>query len=334
VRVNRTRTAIIALGALALVGCQLLKKKDDKILGSCTRPNDTFSGGTSRCRERKGYEPACLAEETKSDKPCPRDGFIVAGCRENSGFKEVEWIYSDPAKGGTATVQSVGTYCVSIAKGTTLMPDGSEKSSTDVVGDEVKKYEATHGAKARTTLANVATIAAKLPAATGKVDLQGLKGDALLVHKEDLGNLESPKKLEYRIEEAGQLAACSRMLNKRQLASDKGYDIEYCAKDPFIAVLEVDSYNPPTATGTSVSGNTKTTYVKKGTITGDVYFFRSDNGKYLGSTKIFVSNDDNSATLPQIMTEHLLEKWPGALHAQMKQAAPGMTNIDFKLKKN
>jgi hypothetical protein len=211
------------------------------------------------------------------------------------------------------------------------MADGSEKSSSAVVGDEVKKYEATHGAKARAMLANVATIAAKLPAPTGKVDLQGLKGDVLLVHKEDLGNLESSKKLEYRIDEAGKLAACSRMLNKRQLSSDHGYDIESCAKSPIIAVVSVTSYAPPTASGTSVSGNTKTTFVKKGTISGDLLFFRADNGKYLGSTTVGASED--SATSPQIMTERLLEKWPGAVHSQMKQAAPGITNGSFTLKK-
>ncbi len=323
---------LLAASAPGLLGCQLLKKKNaDAIGGSCTRPNDTFSGGTSRCRERKGREPSCISEETKSDKPCPRDAFLVAGCRGNDGFKDVEWVYSDPAKGGTATVESVGTYCVSIARGTTLMADGSEKSSSDVVGDEVKKYEATHGAKARATLANIATLAARLPAPTGKVDLQGLKGDVLLVHKEDLGSLESPKKLEYRIEETGKLAACSRMLNKRQLPSDHAYDIESCAKNPFIAVVSVTSYAPPTASGSSVSGNTKTTYVKKGTISGDLLVFRTDTGKYLGSTPIGASED--SATSPQIMTERLLEKWPGAVRSQMKQAAPGITSSSFTLKK-
>lgn len=331
-RVNRTRVFVIALATLALVGCNLLKKKKKE--GSCSQDHTSSAGETSVCREYADpdYTPSCVSGETESKKACPRDGFVIAGCKKLDGFKQTTWYYSDPAKGGSATVQTVGTYCVSIEKGVTIMPDGSEKKAADVVADEAKKYEATHGAKARTTLANVATIAAKLPAATGKVNLEGLKGDVLLVHKEDLGNLENPKKLEYRIEEAGKLAACSRMLNNRASRYDNGYDIENCAKNPFIAVLEVDSYNPPTATGSSVSGNTKTTYVKKGTISGDVYFFRSDNGKYLGSTPVGATED--SVTSPQIMTEKLLAKWPDAVLYQMKKAAPGVTNSSFTLKKN
>ena len=329
---NRTGTIILALAAFALVGCNLLKKKKKE--GSCSQEHRSSAGETSVCREYgdPDYTPSCLNDETPSNKACPRDGLVIAGCKKLDGFKQTTWYYSDPAKGGSATVQTVGTYCVSIEKGVTIMPDGSEKKATDVVADEAKKYEATHGAKARTTLANVATIAAKLPAATGKVNLEGLKGDVLLVHKEDLGNLESPKKLEYRIEEAGKLAACSRLLNKRASQYDNGYEIKYCAENPIIAVVEVDSYDAASATGTSVSGKTKTTYVKKGTISGDVYFFRSDNGKYLGSTPVGASED--SATSPQIMNERLLAKWPDAVLYQMKKAAPGVSNSGFTLKKN
>src|SRR6185369_13924750 len=103
--------------------------------------------------------------------------------------------------------------------------------------------------------------------------------DVLLVHKEDLGNLESPKKLDYRIAEAGKLAACSRLLNGRKQSTDEPYELSYCAKDPFIAVVSVSAYEPPAAAGSSVSGTTKTTYVKKGKIGGDVLLFRTDNGK-------------------------------------------------------
>lgn len=331
---NRTRAAVIALSALGLFGCQLLKKKEGTILGSCNEQKTLYAGATSQCRESTFRKPTCGDKETFSDKPCPKNAFLIAGCRENEGFKDTEWIYSDPAKGGTATVGSVGTYCVSIARGTTLMPDGAEKKATDVVADEAKKYEATHGTKARATLANVATIAAKLPAPTSKVDLQGLKGDVLLVHKEDLGNLESPKKIDYRIEEAGKLAACSRLLNKRQLQSDSGYEIKYCAENPFIGVLSVTSYDSPTATGSSVSGTTKTTYVKRGRIDGDLLLFRSDNGKYLGSISIGTSNSASDITAPQIMQEKLIESFPGAVHGQMKKAAPNITNTSFNPKKN
>jgi hypothetical protein len=333
--VNRARIAVVALLATGMFGCSLLEKLGKKKeYGSCTRAKDQFTGGTSVCRGYEGSSPSCLDDETKSDKPCPRDGFIVAGCKKRDGFKETEWVYSDPAKGGTATVERVGTFCNGISRGDTILPDGSQKKGTDVVADEAKKYEATHGTKARATLANVATIAAKLPTPTNKLDLQGLKGDVLLVHKEDLGDLESPKKIDYRIEEAGKLASCSRMLNKRPLQTDKGYDIEYCAKNPFIGVISITAYDSPVATGSSVSGNTKTTYVKRGRIDGDLLLFRSDNGKYLGSIDIGTSNSSSDITSPQIMQEKLLESFPGAVHSQMKKAAPNITNTSFNLKKN
>lgn len=231
-------------------------------------------------------------------------------------------------------MESVGTFCNRISRGDILLPDGAVKKATDVVADEAKKYEATHGAKARAALANVAALVTKLPNPTNKVDLQGLKGDVLLVHTEDLGNLETPKKIDYRIEEAGKLGACSRMLNKRPLQTDKGYDIEYCAKNPFIGVLSITAYDSPVATGSTVSGNTKTTYVKKGRIDGDLLLFRSDNGKYLGSIDIGTSNSSSDITSPQIMQEKLLESFPGAVHAQMKKAAPNVTNTSFNLQKN
>lgn len=57
-----------------------------------------------------------------------------------------------------------------------------------------------------------------------------------------------------------------------------------------------------------------------------VLLFRMDNGKHLGSVPFVVENDDDSATLPRIMSEHLLAKFPSALHSKLKAAAPGVTN--------
>jgi hypothetical protein len=314
---------------VATAGCNLLKEKKDKILWSCTdeKIERGSLSGNRQCTDAYVDTRNCYTNEKKSDGPCKHDD-AIAGCRHKDG-DYVEWYY------GFSSADDVGKVCL-LSSGTTVMPGGgvvTVKTQGQRDSEELKKYMDESGPKAKATLATVAAIAAKFPAPTGKVNLEGLKGDVLLVHKEDLGNLESPKQIDYRVAEAGKLAACSRLLNGRKLPSDQPYELSYCAKNPIIAIVSVTSYAPPTATGSSVSGKTKTTHVKKGTISGDAFFFRTDNGKFLGSTTVGASNDDSSVTAPQIMTERLLEKWPGALHSQIKQAAPGMTNINFTLKK-
>jgi hypothetical protein len=339
-RVNASRLArcsVVALSTLVLVataGCNLLKKKKDKVLWSCDMAmvDTTSMSGTHRCTDVYADWHTCRNDEKKSDKPCSQAG-AIAGCKDKDG-DYIEW-FSPNADRGFVTVDAIGQYCY---PGTTIMPGGAVvavKTPDQRNAEELKKYMDESGPKAKATLANVAAIAAKFPAATGKVDLQGLKGDVLLVHKEDFASLESPKSIPYRIKESGKLAACSRIVNGRKLPSDEAYELSYCAKNPIIAVLSVTNYAPPAATGTSVSGNTKTTYVKNGSISGDVFFFRTDNGKYLGSTAVGASNDENNITVtsPQIMTERLLEKWPDAVLSEMKRAAPGITNISFTLKK-
>lgn len=326
-----TRASIVALSGLALVaasGCNLLKKKKDKVLWSCTdeKIERGSLSGYKQCVDVYADWRTCSTSETKSDQPCKTE-LAVAGCRHKEG-DYVEWVYGD-------TPDGIGRVCA-MGSGTTVMPGGgtvSVKTEAERTNEELKKYMDESGAKAKATLANVATIAAKFPAPTGKVDLQGLKGNAIVVHKEDLGSLESPKSIPYRIAEAGQLAACSRLLNGRKLASDQPYEISYCAKNPVIVVIAVNDYTPPSASGSSVSGNTKTTFVKRGAVSGDAFFFRTDNGKYLGSTHVGVSSDDKSVTAPQIMNERMLASWPDAALSEVKTAAPGITNITWTLKK-
>jgi hypothetical protein len=328
------RACVVALSGLAVVatvGCNLLKKKKDKVLFSCDLAlvETTSMSGTHRCTDAYLDTHTCRIDEKKSDKPCPQQG-VIAGCKDKDG-DTIEW-FSPNADRGFVSVDAIGKYCF---PGTTILPGGavaSVKTPDQSAAEDLKKYLSESGPKAKATLATVATIAAKFPAPTGKVNPQGLKGDVLLVHKEDLANLESPKSIPYRIAEAGKLAACSRILNGRKLPSDPAYELSYCAKNPIIVVVSVTNYAPPTASGSSVSGNTKTTFVKKGSISGDAFFFRTDNGQYLGSTTIGASNDD-SVTSPQIMTERLLDSWPDAVLSQMKKAAPGITNTSFTLKK-
>jgi hypothetical protein len=287
--------------------------------------------GTRVCTDSYASWKTCSSNETKSDTPCKHDD-AIGGCRDKNG-EYVEWFFANKDR-GFVTPQQIASYC---EPGTMLLPDGgvgAAKTKDQLKAEEQKKYFDEDGAKAKATLAIVASIAARLPVPTGKVDLQGLKGDALLVHKEDLGSLESPKKIDYRLAESGKLAACSRLLGGRKQSSDEPFELSYCAKNPFIAVLSVSTYEPPAATGSSVSGNTKTTFVKKGKIGGDVLLFRTDNGKYLGSVPFLVENDDFTVTSPQIMTDRLLEKFASALSSKLKAAAPGVTNISFSRQKS
>lgn len=333
-RVKRSRlvhalvAASVAVALVGLTGC----KKKAKVLWSCNLPmmETTSLSGTRVCTDVYASWKTCSTTETKSETPCKHDD-AIGGCRHKDG-DFVEWFYANTDR-GFVTPQQIASYC---EPGTLLLPDGDAgiaKTNDQLKAEEQKKYLAEDGAKAKATLATVATIAAKVPAPTGKLDLQGLKGDALLVHKEDLGTLESPKKIDYRIAEAGRLAACSRLLNGRKYPSDEPYELSYCAKDPFVAVLSVSTYEPAAATGSSVSGHTKTTYVKRGKIAGDVLLFRTDNGKYLGSVPFVVDNDDGTVTSPQLMTERLLDKFPSALHTKLRAAAPGVTNTSLSRSK-
>lgn len=281
------RSSVAALSALALLlaSCNYIDQaKSEKPRGSCEKSEkDTYIGSARTCTDaftRLQLRQCTGTSEKKSDKACVVDK-AMAGCKRED---KTEWYFNDAD--GYATVESVGKYCVDIAKGATILPTGAPVAVKNEAGrneDEAKKYLAENGAKAKTSLATIATIATKLPAPTGKVNLEGLKGDVLVVHREDIADPEKPKKLDYRLKNGNRLAECSRALAGRRLKNDPPYALQYCAKNPVLAVLSVTSYAPATTTGTSTSGNRKTIYVKPATISGDVLLFRLDTGKYLGS---------------------------------------------------
>lgn len=321
----RRSAVAFALSAVGLVSCNYIDEaKSDKPRGSCEKNEKSdYIGSSRKCSDaftRFQLRQCSGKNEKKSDKACVTDK-AVAGCKRDD---QTEWYFNDAE--GYATVESVGKYCVDIAKGTTVLPTGATvavKNEDARNEDDAKKQLAEHGAKARTNLATIASIATKLPAPTGKVDLQGLKGDALVVHREDLADPEKPKKLDYRLKNGNRLAECSRALNNRRQKSDPSYALSYCAKSPVLAVISVTSYSPAAATGTSVSGNTKTTFVKKGTISGDVLFFRLDSGKYLGSLGFLTESAGDYA--PDRLNKELIERFPGTLFSRFKSAVPDVS---------
>lgn len=328
----RTSAVALAFSALGLVACNYIDEmKSDKPRGSCDKADKNASiGSTRRCTDaftRHQLRMCTGKDEKKSDKPCVTDQ-AVAGCKHDDN---TEWYFNDAE--GYATVESVGKYCVDIAKGTTVLPGGGTvavKNEDARKEDEAKKYLADYGAKAKTNLATIASIAAKLPAPTGKVNLEGLKGDALVVHREDLADPEHPKKLDYRLENGNRLAQCSRALNGRRMKSDPPYALSYCAKSAVLAVVSVTSYTPAVATGSTVSGKTKTTYVKKGSISGDVLFFRLDNGKYLGSFGFLTESGGDYS--PERLNKELIEQFPGTLFSRFKSVVPDVSTT-FELAK-
>jgi hypothetical protein len=318
-------SAAFTLSALVLVSCNYIDEaKSDKPRGSCEKnEKDTYIGSARMCTDaftRLQLRVCNGTNEKKSEKACVT-GKAVAGCKRDV---KTEWYFNDAD--GYATVESVGKYCVDIAKGSTILPTGGTvaiKNERARDEDEAKKSLAENGAKARTNLATIASIASKLPAPTGKVDLQRLKGDALIVHREDLTDPEKPKKLDYRLKNGNRLAECSRALNNRRQTSDPPYALSYCAKSPVLAVISVTSYSPATATGSSVSGHTKTISVKKGTISGDVLFFRLDNGKYLGSFGFLTENGGDYS--PDRLNKELIEAFPGTLFSRFKSVVPDVS---------
>ena len=100
----------------------------------------------------------------------------------------------------------------------------------------------------------------------------------LLVHAEDLGDLEHPKKLAYRLEETTKLGACSRLVNTRQTAADDPDELYGCAEDVVLAVVSVTTYADATGAGQTTEGKVQTQYVHRGQVAGSVLFFRLDGG--------------------------------------------------------
>lgn len=322
--IARRASLFVLVPLLVAVEPACKKKKSDTPVASCDAPKrDDSIGSTRECTDafdKSNMYPCSDKGAKQSDKPCPREG-AIAGCKWDDSLR---WFYS--GEDGYATVESVGKWCVDIRKGTTVLPNGGAvavKNADERGADELKANMEKYGAKAKAALATVATIGAKLPAPTGKLDLQGLKGDALVVHRDDLGDLENPKNLPYRLKNTGKLAACSRALNNRKKKDDAPYELQYCATDPLLLVVSVSSYAPATATGSSVSGNTKTTFVKRGRMSGDVLFFRMADGKYLGSFP-FSAQNENTTSAPERQTAELHESFARGLYSKIRSVAPGV----------
>jgi hypothetical protein len=200
------------------------------------------------------------------------------------------------------------------------------KSDTAYNAEKVKENTAKYGAKAKASLATVtATAAKKLPAPTGKPNLEGLRGSALVVHAEDLADPEHPKTIPYRLANSDTIASCSRALGGRASAREDGSALAICAQAVVLAVVSVSSLKKPAASGTTTSGTTKTTTYSKGRVTGDVFLFRTDNGKYLGSFGYDAENVNMPvfATVEKIEAE-LYEQFASTLTGRAQKEAPGV----------
>ena len=63
--------------------------------------------------------------------------------------------------------------------------------------------------------------------------------------------------------------------------------------------------------------------MKKGTISGDVLFFRLDSGKYLGSFGFLTEAAGDSP--PDRLNKELLEAFPGTLFSRFKSVVPDVS---------
>lgn len=313
----------VALGFVLLAsssGCGT--KKGGKIEGSCDepkKPDDSSSSHTcSDYYDKRLLKDTCTSAGSKVQKtPCDRKGAIGA-CKGTYGDR---WYYDD--QGLHPDAQALTKLCGSSP---VILPNGAvftPKSDTAVNADKAKANMAKYGAKAKTNLATIATLAKKLPAPTGKPNLEGLRGTALIVHAEDLADPEHPKTLPYRLASSDKLASCSRLVNGRANPKDDGDALYSCAQGPFLAVVSVTSLKKPAATGTKESGNTKTTLYSKGRITGDVFLFKIEGGKYLGSFAYDAENVNMPvfATTEKVEAE-LYEQLASTLTGRAQAAAP------------
>jgi hypothetical protein len=325
--------AAAALGFVLLsssLGCGT--KKGGKIEGSCDEPrnpNDSSKSHTcSDYYDKRLLKDTCTAAGTKvQTTPCDRTGAIGA-CKGTYGdrwYYGDQLLYPDPQ----ALTKLCGSDPVILPNGSIFTP----KSNTAVNADKAKENMAKYGAKAKANLATIATIAKKLPAPTGKPNLEGLSGGALIVHAEDLADPEHPKTLPYRLKSSDNLASCSRLVNGRGDPMDNGDALASCAQRPLLAVVSVTSLKKPAATGTTQSGNTKTTLYSKGRITGDVFLFRLEGGKYLGSFGYTAENVNMPvfATSEKIEAD-LYEQLASTLTGRAQAAAPGLLS-SFSLAK-
>jgi hypothetical protein len=315
-----TAVGLTVAAVVAALGCGT--KVGGPVVGSCDEPDrpGNYSGHTcADYHDTPLLKRTCTATGSKiQTTPCDRTGAIGA-CK--STYTEV-WHYNRAIH---ADEQALSKLCgregMLLPNGTTFTP----KSASAENADKAKASLAKDGAKAKTSLAIIAAIAAKkLPAPTGKVNIEGLTGSALVVHAEDLADPEHPKALPYRLAGSDRLASCSRLLNSRPTPNDDGDALYYCAQ-PVLAVVSVTSLKKPASTGTTQSGNTKTTLYSKGRITGDVLFFRTDTGKYLGSFGFDAENDQMPpfATTAKLEAD-LWEEFASSLTRHAHKDLPGL----------
>jgi hypothetical protein len=222
------RSQSVLLGLVCVVLLAACKGKSTTIVGSCDEPKvQTHSWSTcSDYYDKKLLKGVCTGSGAKlSDKPCDRTG-AVAACRDDYGYR---WYYAD----SDMDAQQLSKVCGS---NPTVLPNGvvfTPKSATQVNAEKVAANIAKYGAQARANLATVAAIAKKpLPVATNKVDLQGLKGGALVVHAEDLADIEHPKTLAYRLSQTKYVGECSRALGGRATPKEEAWRsmIARCAR--------------------------------------------------------------------------------------------------------
>ncbi len=304
----------VVFASLASLSCGT--KKDGPVVGSCDEPkkadDPTSNHVCNDYHDKRLLKSTCTVNgSTVQTTPCDRKGAIGA-CK--STYSE-RWYYDDQTSypDAQALAKLCGTDPVLLPTGAVFTP----KSDSAVNAGKTKENMTKYGARAKASVATIATVAAKkLPAATGKVNLEGLKGSGLVVHAEDLADPEHPKAIPYRLTDSDRLASCSRLVNNRATPKDDGEALYSCSQDPVFAVVSISSLKKPASTGTTQSGNTKTTLYSKGRITGDVLLFRMDNGKYLGSFGF----DAENGQMPVFATTEKLE---ADLYAQFASTLTG-----------
>lgn len=313
---------VIVSLVLGSTGCK--KKRSEKPLGSCDEPKPTIGSRVCRDFYFKDMKRLCNSTGTVyADKPCDMTG-AVGACHEDD---EDRWYYTDSGMDQAA----LSKFC---APKPMILPGGATvaaKTAAGYAADKLKENMGKYSAAAKPRLATIANIAKKLPAPTGKVNLEGLKGDKLIVHAEDLADPEHPKTIAYRLKDSDYVTACARVLAGHQTPRDEGNELFSCGQSPFLAVVSVTSVKKAAATGSTQSGNTKTTLYSKGRITGDVLLFRLDTGKYLGSFGVDASNGE----MPVFPNDEKLEidlyqQFASALTSRAGASAPGMyTTFSF-----
>lgn len=268
--------------------------------------------------DKKLLTQVCTQKRAEvSAKPCDRKGAIGACKGEDSD----RWYYDDDSM----DAQQLSKLC---APKPVILPTGgalTAKSDSVVNAEKIAGSVARYGAKAKANLASLPAIAKKLPAATGKVDLQALKGEVLVIHAEDLVDPEHPKSIAYRLAGTDAVGACQRILAGRPLAKEDPYVLHACAERQVLAVIMVGTFKDPEWAGQTKDAKSKTTFVKKGRVAGDVLFFRLGDGRYLGSFSFDAENGpiSPSTTLEKLKAE-LLVNYVNALNAQAAARTPAL----------